>query len=408
MAAMAVYAQPARTIVVENPSAIKRKDALIVLTRAEVQQKTGVIPRNRFITVQYGKMPVVVQLDDLDQDGVWDEAAWLHTFRPKQQVSFSIAITTRPAAVKAVVRAHVRQKHKLPDNTFGPSLARDTMPYNNPNTDFTKQKLPPFLTEGPAWENDKVGFRKYFDVRNTVDIWGKVTPRMVLDEVGADPARSYHHFDSAWGMDILKVGKSLGAGALALQTTLDGKDTLVRFGRNVQHTIYEQVADGPVRAIFRIRYQNWKIAGLSPIQVTEEISIWGGQYFYENKVTATGLPAGARLVTGLINFYPTIHRNLDTLQVAGISSYGKQSENADELGMAVLAARKKMDKEGLLKTGDVTDLQSIVLAIRDGEPLRYRFFACWSRSDKAFTTEEGFASYLQKEAIQFSEPLKWR
>ena len=53
---------------------------------------------------------------------------------------------------------------------------------------------------------------------------------MVLDEVGTDTAKNYHQL-SDWGMDILKVGTSLGAGALALQLqTNDGKDSLVRLG----------------------------------------------------------------------------------------------------------------------------------------------------------------------------------
>ncbi len=53
---------------------------------------------------------------------------------------------------------------------------------------------------------------------------------MVLDEVGTDTAKNYHAL-ADWGMDVLKVGKSLGAGAMGvLMRDAAGKDTLVRLG----------------------------------------------------------------------------------------------------------------------------------------------------------------------------------
>ena len=47
-----------------------------------------------------------------------------------------------------------------------------------------------------------------------MDIFGKIIPDMVLSQVGVDGYESYHEM-SDWGMDILKVGKSLGLGSIA-------------------------------------------------------------------------------------------------------------------------------------------------------------------------------------------------
>lgn len=44
--------------------------------------------------------------------------------------------------------------------------------------------------EGPAGKNDKVGFRNYYDLRNGMDIFGKITDKMVLDTIGL--TGSYH------------------------------------------------------------------------------------------------------------------------------------------------------------------------------------------------------------------------
>ncbi|HET9054673.1 MAG TPA: DUF4861 family protein, partial [Cyclobacteriaceae bacterium] len=65
--------------------------------------------------------------------------------------------------------------------------------------------------EGPGIESDKVGYRIYLDWRNGFDIFGKTVADPILQKVGQDGYESYHHMQD-WGMDILKVGESLGAG----------------------------------------------------------------------------------------------------------------------------------------------------------------------------------------------------
>ena len=68
--------------------------------------------------------------------------------------------------------------------------------------------------EGPGWESDKIGYRLYLDWRNAIDIFGKKTDKMVLQNVGLDGFDSYHEMQD-WGVDVLKVGDALGIGTLA-------------------------------------------------------------------------------------------------------------------------------------------------------------------------------------------------
>jgi hypothetical protein len=384
----------------ENSSKVALADQLIVLKRAAIEEQTGSIATGKYITMKKPTgVPMVVQFDDLNGDGQWDEAAFLYTFEPNEKVNFKPEIADAPATVKAVVRAHVRQLKKNADNTFGPvATDKDTMPVNALPTDFSKVALPPYLTEGPAWENDKVGFRLYFDVRNGKDIWGKTTERMVLDEVGTDTAKNYHKL-ADWGMDVLKVGASLGAGSLALQVPLpNGKDTLVRLGgKNIEQVTYEKIADGPVRAIARLKYSNWKIGeGLDPVTVIEEIHIWGGQYFYESHVTVTGAPKGAQLVTGIVNLHSKEVHEVSAGSFKGIYTYDAQSENKDKLGMAILMPAAQVAGTATTPNAN-TDVQNtyiIKATIKDKEPVIYRFYAGWEKSDNRFTTPEGFKRFL--------------
>ncbi|HEX6431715.1 MAG TPA: DUF4861 domain-containing protein [Niastella sp.] len=394
--------QPAKQIVISNPENEERPDELVVLQRAELEEQIGTIPAGKYVVITNGAgVPVVVQFDDMDGDNQWDEAAFLYSFKPNEKFEVKPILADAPAIVKAVVRAHVRQIKKNEDNSFGPALDKDTMPVNALPTDFSKQALPPYLTEGPAWENDKVGFRLYFDVRNGKDIWGKTTPRMMMDEVGADTAKNYHE-QADWGMDVLKVGVSLGAGSLALQVPLpNGKDTLVRLGgKNIGKVTYEKIADGPVRAIFRLTYSNWKIAeGVSPVSVTEEIHIWGGQYFYESKVTVNGAPAGAKLVTGIVNLHSQQMYEANAGNYKAIYTYDVQSENKDKLGMAIVMPADEVAGTATTPNAN-TDIQNTYIMkanIKDNQPVLFRFYAGWEKSDARFTTAEGFKLYLLNE-----------
>ena len=110
-----------------------------------------------------------------------------------------------------------------------------------------------FQMEGVAWENDRVGFRNYMDERNGMDIFGKTTADMVLEEVGIAGAPSYHE-PGAWGMDVLKVGTSLGAGAIAYMF----EDSLYRVGDSGAGS-YHVVFQGPLRSRFRLDYEKWKL-----------------------------------------------------------------------------------------------------------------------------------------------------
>ncbi|OQP66591.1 hypothetical protein A3860_12650 [Niastella vici] len=397
-----VFFRSSAQITLTNPVKLELPDELVVLKRTDLEKKTGPIASGKYITIKKaGGVPMVIQFDDLNGDGRWDEAAFLYSFKPNEKLVLKPVITDAPATVKAVVRAHVRQMRKNADNTFGPAVDKDTMPVNAQPTDFSKQALPPYLTEGPAWENDKVGFRLYFDVRNGKDIWGKTTTRMVLDEVGADTAKNYHH-QADWGMDILKVGASLGAGSLALEVKLpNGKDTLVRLGgQHIEQVTYEKVADGSVRAICRLHYKNWTIAeGMAPVSVTEEIHIWGGQYFYESRVTVAGAPANAKLVTGIVNLHSKQVHELNAKGSKAIYTYDVQSENKDKLGMAVVMPAVQVAATATTPNAN-TDVQNtyvIKANITNAKPVVYRFYAGWEKSDTRFTTAEGFKQFLLSE-----------
>ena len=383
-------------LILTNKINIRRTDELIVIKHREVQHLLSAA--KPFLKVSGSGIDLVVQYDDLDQDGVWDEAALLVTFAPLQHLALKLSAspTQTPAPV---TRAHVRQRRKRADNSFGPNLSTDAIPGNQAATDFSKQKLPLFLTEGPAWENDRVGFRLYFDVRNGKDIWGKTTQEMVMDTVGVNPEVIYHN-RAPWGMDILKVGASLSAGALALQfRNPRGQDTLIRLGgEHMGEVFYQKLADGPLRAIFRLSYPKWHLSDAYPdASITEEISIAGGQYFYQSHITMRNTPADAFLVAGFADLYHVPSGQLKTDASQAFYSFGQQSENKDALGLALITSLKDLAFSGKvpLSSTDIRDSYMIGLRPSKTSPnATFKFYAAWGASDSRFKTLDTFTEFM--------------
>jgi hypothetical protein len=411
-AAWHVLAQQTKSRVVPftavNSANFIRQDELLVLPRSFAEQKIA-LRKDEVVIVKYNGTPLTVQYDDLDNNGSWDEAVFLFTFKPNEQVQFTIEASETPAVMKTLVRAHVRHRRKLPDNSFGDAVRLDTMPAKHQPTDFSKQKLPNYLTEGPAWENDKVGFRKYFDVRNANDIWGKSTEEMVLDRVGVNPDSSYHQ-KSWWGMDILKVGKSLGAGAIALKFSLkDGKkDSLLRMGSHVGQVVYRVMADGPVRAMFMITYKDCKLPGYNEaVTVTEKISIWGGQYFFQNEVSVLNAPEETKLVTGIPDFYGCAMDSIISAESVTLYSLGRQSENNDALAMAVMVPAKTFDRISRSEQEHTEIANAFLISqhARKNQTCKYRFFAFWQGSGKEFENKQDLDAELQKQSSCMYSPV---
>jgi len=406
----------APTFTVVNTLNKERKDELVILKRADIENKTGDIADGKFLILKDAKDNALpVQLDDMNEDGKWDEAAFLYSFAANETAAFTIHVSD--TSITSTARAHVRLRKKITDSTFGDIMKQETMPLKNPPTDFSKQPLPLYLTEGSAWENDKVAFRLYFDTRNGKDIFGKLVPAMVMDTIGMNVNDSYHQLAN-WGMDVLHVGNSLGAGAIAFSMKQNGSDTLIRLGgQNIVKETYTQIADGPVRAIFRVVY-DWQLAG-KPLQVTDETSIWGGQYFYQSNITIHNAPDSLTMFTGMADFYSNTSGNFTQDNAAVLFSYGSQSENHDNLGMAIMipknsftniiTAPKENSSGPVVYKPAVYDSYLIGQKVGKEQPCIYRFYAAWEKSDNTFADINKFKSFLASEVEMFSNPVevKW-
>ncbi|NJM16646.1 MAG: DUF4861 domain-containing protein [Bacteroidales bacterium] len=217
---MACTSKPGATINAENTSAAVLREKPVIVKVGEIETMSKTLANAQCLLVMsIDGDTIPSQLDDLNGDGEWDELFFLSDFDANETKSFLIETSDSSTAARYKTRTNVRFAFKDAPN-------RDAFAEQRLASVETETIQKVFQMEGPAWENDVVAFRNYYDARNGMDIFGKTTTAMALDGVGIN-GQNYHEMDS-WGMDILKVGNSLGAGAIALLIN----DSLYRVGSN--------------------------------------------------------------------------------------------------------------------------------------------------------------------------------
>lgn len=283
-----------------------------------------------------------------------------------------------------VVKTNIRLAKRNAGNEFeeGQTFTRAA--------DHIEQILPAiYQNEGPAWENDNVGFRMYFDKRNGIDIHGKKVHDMVLDTVGLD--RNTYHEMSDWGMDVLKVGNSLGAGGIALMIG----DSIYRLG-DTEKEVVSIVEEGPERSAFEVDYTGWKVAGRN-LNLKWHFLIEAGTYHYTATVTVDGLTGGEELLVGIVNLHSD---TLYTIRKDGrfmAYTHGPQAELDNYLGMAL-----SLDTADYLGHGElapdaqpVSSTYYVRMPLENGKPVSYNFTAGWAPGHPAFKNREAFVEVIK-------------
>ena len=244
--------------------------------------------------------------------------------------------------------------------------------------------------EGPGWESDLVGYRFYLDWRNAIDIFGKKTNAMVLQDVGQDGFDSYHE-PADWGQDILKVGESLGIGTLGMW--VDNMAQRVAETDSIECWI---TVNGPIQSVIKTQYHGWKIEN-TKFNLTTYLSINAGSRMTKQHVEISPIPEN--LCTGIVKdknaqLLKSMNQNSEWQYLA---TYGLQSLANDTLGMAVL-----YQSSNLIQLDDDEESNVIVLNVPEGE-LDYYFLAAWQQEKPM--SEEEFIGYLNDQIDILNNPI---
>jgi hypothetical protein len=255
-----------------------------------------------------------------------------------------------------------------------------------------------FKYEGFGWESELVGYRYYFDNRGAVDIFGKQQLGLALKDVGLD-GDDYHALDD-WGMDILKVGGSLGLGALGAY--VEGEVIKVTDFQ----TSHVSIRNEAIFASAILSAKEWQVANkVYDLQVSYRIA--GGQRLTEVVGKAAGLDSWA---SGIVNHISS-ENGVELLEEGTWktkddnkssawcyrATYGAQSLNNDNLGMALFYP---------CANSTLIDSELNVAVAMQHSIAHYYFLAGWEAENTMFATREGFVQYLKQTQLRLNNAIE--
>lgn len=245
--------------------------------------------------------------------------------------------------------------------------------------------------EGIGWESDQVGYRLYLDFRNAIDVFGKRKPGPVLTQLALSGVG--YHAMADWGMDILKVGQSLGIGGIGGVV----ESRLARFERYRRHEA--RVADdGPVLAAAEVSFTGWQLgAATTDIRSRYEIAAGAALTRVAVNVTdpqitlATGIPRSA------------VAQRLTPIKARKwryVASCGAQSLVPDALGLAVLFRADD-------RISEIQDAHSDAVALKPSSKgaLTYYFLASWEQESGWPGNCRAFHEHLENVSARLSDPV---
>lgn len=382
------------SIMVSNPLAAARENVMIFVATDQLKKTNGDFNTAAFIVLDgKNEIPSQINLTDKDYPGI---VFVLEKLEAKE----SREIVLRYNKTGSVKRNYTkRTQAELSYKTGGEWKNREYIGGKFKNAEYLRVPSEHkdhswFIRyEGPGWESDKVGYRFYLDQRNATDVFGKLTTDMVLQNVGLDGFDSYHNIQP-WGMDVMKVGKSLGVGSIG--SIVNGSTTRVELTDSVNSRIVE---NGDVYSSILTNYYGWKV-GDKKHDVDSRLIIHAGTRITQQLLTVSNNLEN--IATGIVKdkTAPILTGKGDDQQFGFIATYGKQSLNTDGLGLAVL-----YDPKDVIALTEDESSHIVKLKPNKGK-ITYYFLSAWEKEPGGIKDEKQFKDYVNSVARELANPVR--
>lgn len=244
------------TLKITNPLSVKREAVPVVLPLDEAYATA-------LVTINGKEIPY--QLDDLDDDGVFDELCFLTDMKKKETQTVTVTLenegtprtyTTRVYGSISVRDRSAKDPKHLPIRSL--TVPAESNPYQY------------VFPHGPLMESELVAFRIYADHRQSVDYYGHRMKQLELAETAFYPSKEQKAAN--YGDDVLYTGSTYGCG------TLHGWNgtTSVMYD-DVRSRTYTLRAEGPLRTIIETVNKAWRVTkDAKPVDVRTRYILYAG------------------------------------------------------------------------------------------------------------------------------------
>ena len=257
-------------VTVSNPLKNDRSDVPVVISLRDqpLSVASALVTRNG--------QEIPCQLDDLNHDGRFDELCFLTDMKKKEKQTFHILLTEtgKPREYPAEVYVEMMLSNKKIKESNKQDLYISQLTVENGVNAYWM-----IHHHGAAFESKKVGYRIYFDHRQTVDIYGKYHQGLELKDTQFYPDAQQKA--AGYGDDVLWVGSTFGVGALRGQRL---------------------IARGPLRTIVEVKDEGWTPQpGMQPITMTTLYILYAGHRDCAVEISFDRPATGYQFATGIIN-----------------------------------------------------------------------------------------------------------
>ncbi|WP_455966853.1 DUF4861 domain-containing protein [Bacteroides fluxus] len=386
---LSIFAQQTVQLTVEvgNQWKTDKTDAPVVIRLNEVNPGFRV----RSAVVMNGNEEIASQLDDLDGDLKADELA------------FVINVPAQSKKVLTVTLSSEKTGKTYPARVFAEMLVRDAKKQKHaPAQSITVPGTTNFYNmvqhHGPAFESELVGYRIYFNQKQTVDPYGKFNKGLEIEESQFYPTKA--QLECGFGDDVLMVGNSCGIG------TLKGWDgAKATHIEPVAFRTERILAYGPIRTVTEVEVKGWEYQG-KELNMTNRYILYAGhrdllvETFFDEPLTDEVFCTGVQNIMGNETLSHSDHHGL-------VGSWGRHWPVTDTVkyaketvGIATYIPQKYVRKE-------VKDKDNFLYTVSAPGCKHFHYYTMFTSRKETFgyPTPETWFAYMQEWKEELEHPV---
>lgn len=387
-----VNAQVTINLQLTNPMKIDRTDAPIVVNLSEYD-----VVQSALVMVDGIEQPC--QLDDLDQDGQYDELAFVTNFNQKQTKKATITLykegeprqyPARTYAEMVMRNSKVKEKNKHDIYLSNITIDKETANSNSYNV---------LHHHGVAFESELIAMRIYLDQRQTIDLYGKFRQGLELKETQF--YTSEEQKKQGYGDDVLWVGNTFGLGAMR---GWNGQEpTMIS---DYQRRTQRILAKGPVRTIVEVKDDGWRVTpSAKPVNMTIRYTLFAGHRDFDVDVNFNRVVPELQFSTGIINVKNSVeYSDKDGLRACWGTDWPASDTlnwKRETVGLAIYMPAKYRVKE--LEANK--DNYAYVLKA-DGKHIHYVLSYTSDNEDFGYHSSKAWFDYVKSWRKQLEAPIE--
>ena len=321
---------------VTNPSKEARTDQPVVLPLNNYGDVKSAL-------VTTGQKEIACQLDDLDQDDMFDELCFLTDLGPNETRQFTIELYEEgeprqyePRVYAEMLMRNDKVKEKNRHNNFIESITARGDCANSYNLQHH---------HGVCFESELNGIRIYFDKRQTLDLYGKIQKQLELKQTQFYTTAQQKK--EGYGDDVLWVGNTFGLGAFRGWDGLE--PTMID---PVKSRTQRIISYGPLRTIVEIVDRGWQAEpDKAPVNMTLRYTQYAGHrdtdvdVFFNKNVSDYTFSTGIINVKGSEEF--SDKKGLRACWGTDYPSTDTLKWKRETVGLAILIPERYIEREDL-------------------------------------------------------------